>query len=136
MELDISKTVLIDIAATTAQRIGGIDIAPAPIKASEMLGGVRPGAGPRRPRALKVTREGANVSVDIGLTIEYGKNLVSVSQSVQRAITENIELMTGLKVRAVNVTVQGLMLPSAVAGSAVLANAVSGSSVSGSTKDT
>ncbi len=111
MELDISKTVLIDIAATTVDRIGGLDIAAAPIKASEMLGGVRPGAGPRRPRALKVTREGSSVTVDIGLNIEYGKNLVGVSQSVQRAITENIELMTGLKVRAVNVTVQGLVLP-------------------------
>ena len=113
MELDISKTVLIDIASTTVERIGGLDIAAAPIKASEMLGGVRPGSGPRRPRALKVTREGANVSVDIGLNVEYGKNLVSVSQSVQRAVTENIELMTGLKVRAVNVTVQGLFLPGA-----------------------
>ncbi len=109
MELDISKTVLIDIASTTVDRIGGLDIAAAPIKASEMLGGVR--SGPRRPRALKVTREGSNVSVDIGLNIEYGKNLVTVSQSVQRAVTENIELMTGLKVRSVNVTVQGLFLP-------------------------
>lgn len=111
MELDISKTVLLDIAATTVERIGGLDIAPAPIKASEMLGGVRPGSGPRRPRALKVSREGATVSIDIGLTVEYGRNLVGVSQAVQRAVTENIELMTGLKVRAVNVTVQGLTLP-------------------------
>ncbi len=109
MELDISKTVLIDITATTVERISGLDIAAAPIKASEMLGGVR--SGPRRPRALKVSREGRDVSVDIGLNIEYGKNLVGVSQAVQRAVTENIELMTGLKVRAVNVTVQGLVLP-------------------------
>jgi len=113
MELDISKTVLIDIAATTVDRIGGLDIAPAPIKASEVLGGVRPGSGPRRPRALKVTRDGQFVSVEIGLNVEYGKNLVGVSQAVQRAVTENIELMTGLKVRAVNVTVQGLLLPPA-----------------------
>lgn len=112
MELDISRTVLIDIAATTAERIGGLDIASAPIKASEVLGGVR--SGPRRPRALKVTREGQNVSVDIGLNVEYGQNLVNVSKSVQRAITESIELMTGLKVRAVNVTVQGVFLPPAL----------------------
>lgn len=119
MELDISKTVLIDIAATTVERIGGLDIAAAPIKASEMLGGVR--SGPRRPRALKVTREGGSVSVDIGLNIEYGKNLVGVSQAVQRAVTESIELMTGLKVRAVNVTVQGLFLPSQGSGGSVRA---------------
>ena len=109
MELDISKTVLIDITATTVERISGLDIAAAPIKASEMLGGVR--SGPRRPRALKVSRDGRDVNVDIGLNIEYGKNLVGVSQAVQRAVTENSELMTGLKVRAVNVTVQGLVLP-------------------------
>ena len=115
MHLEISKNVLMDIAATTVDRIGGLEIAPAPIKASEVL---RPSSGwqqtgNRRPRALRVSREGNHVSVDVGLNIEYGKSLVSVSQKVQQAVTESIELMTGLKVRAVNVTVQGLTLPPA-----------------------
>ncbi|GGQ92413.1 Asp23/Gls24 family envelope stress response protein [Deinococcus ruber] len=116
MHLEISKNVLMDIAASTVDRIGGLEIAAAPIKASEVLRPTSGGwqqAGSRRPRALRVSREGNNVSVELGLNIEYGKSLVSVSQKVQQAVTENIELMTGLKVRAVNITVQGLTLPPA-----------------------
>ena len=120
MELEISRNVLLDIAASTVDRIGGLEIAPAPIKASEVLrqntgwqNSGWQGAGPRRPRALRVTREGNSVTVELGLNIEYGRSLVAASQKVQQAVTENIELMTGLKVRGVNITVQGLTLPPA-----------------------
>lgn len=106
MDIDIAKNVLYDIACTTLERIEGLEVASAPIKVGEVLG-----RSARRPKALKVTREGESVSIEVGVNVEYGRNLVGLSQSVQRAITENVELMTGLKVRAVNVVVQGLNLP-------------------------
>ena len=37
MELEISKNVLMDIAATTLERIEGLEIALAPMKAAEVL---------------------------------------------------------------------------------------------------
>lgn len=125
MELEISKNVLTDIATSTLERIEGLSIAvaaaPRPGKLgeaisdsfSDSLGSLGAGELPtsRRPRALKITREGQQVSLDVGLTIEYGKNLHALAQQAQRALQENIELMTGLKVRAINVTVQGLSLP-------------------------
>lgn len=107
-EVEISKSVLLDIAATTLEGIEGTEISSAPIKVGEVL---RNQQGARRPRALKVTREGNDVTVDVGLNVDYGRNLVTVSQQAQRAVCENIELMTGLKVRAVNITVQGVCLP-------------------------
>ena len=112
MELDINKNVLLDIAATTLERIEGLEIAAAPLKVGEVLR--QPparGRSLRAPRALKVTRDDSGVTIEVGLTIEYGKNLVGLAQNVQRSLTENVQLMTGLKVRAVNVTVQGLSLP-------------------------
>ena len=107
MELDISKNVLYDIACTTLERIEGLEMATAPIKVGEVL----QNRSSRRPRALKVTREDSGVTIDVGVNVEYGRNLVNLAQDVQRAVTENVELMTGLRVRAVNVTVQGLTLP-------------------------
>ncbi len=107
-EIEISRHVLLDIAATTLEGIQGAEIASAPMKVGEVL---RNQKGARNPRALKVTREGQDVTVDLGLNVEYGQNLVKVSQQAQRAVCENIELMTGLKVRNVNVTVQGVCLP-------------------------
>ncbi len=112
MELDINKNVLIDIAATTLERIEGLEIAAAPLKVGEVLR--QTPARPRNlrsPRALRVTREGEGVTIEVGLNIEYGRNLMALAQTVQQALTENLQLMTGLKVRAVNVVVQGLTLP-------------------------
>lgn len=111
-DVEISKSVLMDIAATTITGIEGTDVAPAPLNMGEVL---RNQGGARKPRALRVTRDGASVSVDVGLNVDFGQNLVAVSQQVQRAVCENIELMTGLKVRAVNVTVQGVCVPAAPA---------------------
>lgn len=111
-ELDINKNVLTDIASATLERIEGVEIASSPLKMGEVLRA--PSGRPRSlraPRALKVSRDEAGVTIEVGLNVEYGKNLVALAQEVQRALCENVQLMTGLKVCAVNVTVQGLTLP-------------------------
>ncbi|CAM3958977.1 Asp23/Gls24 family envelope stress response protein [Deinococcus frigens] len=107
-EVEISQSVLVDIAATTITGIQGTEVAPAPLNMGEVL---RNQSGARKPRALRVTRDGGSVSVDVGLNVDFGQNLMAVSAQVQRAVCENIELMTGLKVSAVNVTVQGVCVP-------------------------
>lgn len=112
MDVEISKSVLTDIAATTLEGIEGIEVASASLKVGEVL---RQQGGPRRPRALRVTREGQHVTVDVGLNVEYGRNLVGLAGQAQRAVCENVELMTGLKVRAVNVSVLGVTLPKGTA---------------------
>ncbi|WP_034384445.1 Asp23/Gls24 family envelope stress response protein [Deinococcus sp. YIM 77859] len=112
MDVEISKSVLTDITATTLEGIEGIEVAAAPLKVGEVL---RQQGGPRRPRALKVTREGQTVSIEVGLNVEYGRSLVQLAQQAQRAVCENVELMTGLKVKAVNVTVLGVVLPKGAA---------------------
>lgn len=107
-EVEISKSVLMDIASTTLEGIEGADIATAPLKVGEVLRNQNAG---RKARALRVTREGQDVTVDVGLNVDFGRSLVKIAQQAQKAVQENIELMTGLKVRAVNVTVQGVCVP-------------------------
>lgn len=107
-EIEISKSVLTDIAATTLDGIEGAEIATASLKVGEVLRNQNPG---RKARALRVTREGNDVTVEVGLNVEFGRNLLALSEKAQQAVRENIELMTGLKVRAVNVTVQNVCLP-------------------------
>ncbi|GGO23775.1 Asp23/Gls24 family envelope stress response protein [Deinococcus humi] len=111
-DVEISKNVLMEIAATTITGIEGTEVASAPLNMGAVL---RNQSGARKSRALRVTRDGGSVSVDVGLNINFGQNLVNVSRQVQRAVCENIELMTGLKVSAVNVTVQGVCVPAAPA---------------------
>ena len=125
MELEISKSVLTDIAASALERIEGLELAAASSRPGT-LGNLSVRdlkdlnvsnlnmselAQARRPRALKITREGNTVTLEVGVNIEYGRNLVALGQQAGRALQENIELMTGLKVGAVNVIVQSLTLP-------------------------
>ncbi|WP_291427918.1 Asp23/Gls24 family envelope stress response protein [Deinococcus sp.] len=107
-EIEISKSVLTDIAATTLDGIEGAEIAAASLKVGEVLRNQNPG---RKARALRVTREGNDVTIEVGLNVEFGRNLLALSKKAQQAVRENIELMTGLKVRAVNVTVQNVCVP-------------------------
>lgn len=112
MELDINKNVLYDIACTTLDRIEGLEVTNLPMNVGEVLN-----RSPRgRLRSLKVNRDEAGVTIDVSVNVEYGKNIVSLSRGAQQAVRENIELMTGLKVKAVNVTVQGLTLPKGAQG--------------------
>ncbi|PJI51289.1 hypothetical protein CTI14_63435, partial [Methylobacterium radiotolerans] len=57
-EIEISRHVLLDIAADHPGRHPGAEIASAPMKVGEVL---RNQKGARNPRALKVTREGQDV---------------------------------------------------------------------------
>jgi uncharacterized alkaline shock family protein YloU len=107
-EVEISRNVLTDITQATLEGIEGIEVAHASLNVGEVL---RNQGNPRRPRALKVTREGQAVTVDVGLNIEFGRNLTGLAAQAQRAVCENVELMTGLKVKAVNVTVLDVTLP-------------------------
>lgn len=107
MELEISKSVLYDIAESSVGRIEGAELAVTLPRPSEVL----KGGAPRRPKALKLSREGRTVTAEIGLNVEFGRSLTGVAEQVQRSVTENIELMTGLQVASVSVTVVGVTLP-------------------------
>lgn len=136
MELEISKTVLSDIATAAVEQLEGIEIAPATSldtarDTAAAISGLTPSSLnpstitsnikgnlnaealttlPRR-RALKITRDGSQVSLDVGVNVEYGRNILELANKARLAMAENIELMTGLKVREVNVVVQSLSLP-------------------------
>lgn len=123
MELDISKSVITDIALAAVERIEGVELALATNRdaardAATAVSGLNASALspetlslPRRPRALKISREGQQVSVSAGVNVEYGRNLLEITNKARLAVAESIELMTGLRVREINVTVQGLYLP-------------------------
>jgi uncharacterized alkaline shock family protein YloU len=65
----------------------------------------------KRLKGINVTRDPAGVTVDISVNIDYGLVIPDLAKKVQRVVAENVEVMTGLSVKAVNVTVQSVVLP-------------------------
>jgi len=59
-------------------------------------------------RGVKIAIEENRITVDAYILIQYGAVIADVAQAVQEAVATSIESMTGLSVKAVNVTVCGI----------------------------
>ena len=103
-EVNISKDVLVGIANIALEGVRGATAVNPPVNVGEVLSG-------KRPKDININRSGADVTVDVSVNVDYGKVIPEVAKEVQRAVAENIEVMTGLSVKAVNVTVQSIVLP-------------------------
>jgi uncharacterized alkaline shock family protein YloU len=103
-EIEINKDVLIGIAGIALEGVKGVTPVTPPVKVGEVLAG-------KRLKGINVTRDGTSVTVDLSVNVDYGLEIPKVAGNVQRTVAENIEVMTGLSVKAVNVTIQGIVLP-------------------------
>lgn len=103
-EIDINKDVLIGIAGIALEGVRGVTSVTPPVKVGEVLAG-------KRLKGINVNRDGNNLTVDLSVNVDYGLEIPTVAREVQRTVAENIEVMTSLNVRAVNVTIQGIVLP-------------------------
>ena len=62
-------------------------------------------------KGIKVTVEDGATSVDIVLSVLYGVRIPEVVSQVQENVKKTVEAITGLKVSAVNVFVQNIVVP-------------------------
>jgi len=59
-----------------------------------------------------VDMQGQKVDLEVNVVIEYGAKIPQVAWAVQNEVRRAIEEMTGKKVGAVNVLIQGVKMPS------------------------
>ena len=64
-------------------------------------------------KAVKISTEGNNVTIDISVVIEYGVVISDVSWEVQQNVKKAVETMSGLTVDKVNIIVAGVNFESA-----------------------
>jgi len=65
----------------------------------------------RSTRGIEVGRDGDAVTVDVHVVVEYGLNLAEVASSVRKRIGYEVERLTGLPVRSVEVHVDDVRVP-------------------------
>jgi uncharacterized alkaline shock family protein YloU len=59
---------------------------------------------PERPtRGIEVGREGDGVTIELHVVVEYGLNLAEVASTIRNRVGYEVERLTGLSVRAVEV---------------------------------
>jgi uncharacterized alkaline shock family protein YloU len=65
-------------------------------------------------KGIKVDLLNENVSVDINIIVDFGREVSDVAAEVQDKVRESIESMTGLNVNKVNVNINGVRKNTAV----------------------
>jgi uncharacterized alkaline shock family protein YloU len=62
---------------------------------------------PERPtRGIEIGRNGEGVTIDLHVVVEYGLNLAEVASTIRNRVTYEVERLTGLPVRAVEVHIE------------------------------
>lgn len=101
--VQINEEVLVSIAAVETNRIEGVNVIPA--------GMVEIFSAKSSNKDIDVSIDENNVYMTIKISVEYGINLIQVSQEIQSRVKERIETMTGLKVNEINVIISSVVIP-------------------------
>lgn len=59
-------------------------------------------------KGIKVEMDDNETKIDVNIIVEYGTRIPDVAFEIQNRVKKSVETMTGLKVLAVNVHVQGV----------------------------
>ena len=62
-------------------------------------------------KGVKVAVTDDSAAVDVEIIVNYGAKLPEVCAGIQESVSKALETMTGLKVTAVNISVEGLKFP-------------------------
>jgi len=59
-------------------------------------------------KGVKVTAEGEEINIDLYIVVEFGTKISTVADNIISKVKYTVENLTGLKVKKVNVNVQGV----------------------------
>ena len=101
--IHISEEVLAVISAAAALEVEGVSsLASGGKDIGDLLGKKNPARG------IRVQVEEEQVQVELTILVKYGYTIMDVAKAVQDAVTTNIESMSGLSVKAVDINVGGV----------------------------
>ena len=105
--VQVSDEAIAEIASLAAGKVAGVSGMGSGSRVESLaeLFGVSSGG-----QGVTVEMRGTSVSLRLFLIVEFGAEIGEVSLQVQDLVSESVEKMTGLEVRAVDVTVQGVRL--------------------------
>lgn len=104
-EITISDDVLATLAGIIAIECYGI-VGMASKRATDGL--VELLGSDNLSRGVKVTSQGNEISIELFIIVEYGISIAAVAKNVIQTVKYNVENLTGVSVKKVNITVEGV----------------------------
>jgi uncharacterized alkaline shock family protein YloU len=100
----IHKNVIASISSLAALEIEGVKRVGGDLKS-----GLMELIGRKSAASIKVNiNKNEEVSLDIPIIIKYGYNIPDIADKVQENIRNNLEKMTNLSIKEININVQGI----------------------------
>ena len=97
------------VAKVAFKAIAGIDgIHALGGGSSRALAGLR---GDKGTPGISIDLRDGSVDIDVTMSIVFGSSVPTIAEACRKAVTEQVEGTTGLKVRAVNVLVTDVVFP-------------------------
>lgn len=106
-KINISEEVIAVVAGVASSEVAGV----AGMNTS-ISGGISDLLGKKNhAKGVKVAIEGDEVKISVAIAVDYGCNIPTVSCEVQEKVKREVETMTSLKVVAVDVYVNSIVMP-------------------------
>ncbi len=61
-------------------------------------------------KGVKVEVGKDDVTIDMRIIVKYGFSIPEICRNIQQSVTKSVETMTGLKVKKLNIAVQGIVV--------------------------
>ena len=109
----IEDSVVAKIAGIAAQEVEGVRMGGGTTQA---LGGfissvTGSGTGGSQSRGVSVEVGEVEAAVDVTMTVEYGKSIPQIAETVRRNVINRVENLVGLNVTEVNISVSDVFFP-------------------------
>jgi uncharacterized alkaline shock family protein YloU len=113
-KLSVAQSVVQKIAGVSCREVSGVHSMGT--SSSRTFGAIReriPGSsGPNIAQGVGVEVGETQTAIDLDIVVEYGVSIPELGRSIQRNVKQQVELMTGLEVVEVNVSVDDVHVAS------------------------
>src|ERR687897_674150 len=108
----IQDSVVCQVAGMAAQEVEGIRMGSSTTQAVGSIMSAVPGVGSQsESRGVSVEVGEVEAAVDLSMSVEYGRIIHQIAESVRRNVIRRVESLVGLRVTEVNITVSDIYFP-------------------------
>jgi uncharacterized alkaline shock family protein YloU len=108
----VQDSVVSKVAGIAAQEVEGVRMGGGTSQAVGSIISAVPGVSSQsESRGVSVEVGEVEAAVDLGMSVEYGRTIHQVAETVRRNVIRRVENLVGLRVTEVNITVNDIFFP-------------------------
>ena len=108
-KIELAPSVIVDIVLESINELKGVASVAEKASKSEPITLLKNIVNVGHNRYIEVELGETECVIDLGLNVYYGENIVETVREFQELVKENVEKLTGMKVKEINVKVSNII---------------------------